>query len=66
MDLGLKGRACVVTGASRGIGAEAARLLCAEGAGVLLVGRHEGRLAAAAEDAGRAPRRVAADGSAGG
>src|SRR4051794_25900694 len=51
MDLGLKGRACVVTGASRGIGAETARLLCAEGAGVLLVGRNEGRLTAAAERA---------------
>jgi 3-oxoacyl-[acyl-carrier protein] reductase len=44
MDLGLAGRACVVTGASRGIGREAARQLCAEGASVLLVGRHEGRL----------------------
>ena len=32
MDLGLSGRACVVTGASRGIGRETARLLCAEGA----------------------------------
>ncbi len=45
MDLGLKGRACVVTGASRGIGAETARLLCAEGANVLLVARDEERLA---------------------
>jgi 3-oxoacyl-[acyl-carrier protein] reductase len=51
MDLGLKGRACVVTGASRGIGAETARLLCAEGADVLLIGRHEERLAAVAEEA---------------
>jgi len=51
MDLGLKGRACVVTGASRGIGAETARRLCAEGANVLLVGRNEERLAAAAEKA---------------
>ena len=34
MDLGLKGRSCVVTGASRGIGRETARLLCAEGAKV--------------------------------
>lgn len=50
MDLGLKGRTCAVTGASRGIGRETARLLCAEGANVLLVGRHEGRLAAAAEE----------------
>ena len=48
MDLGLKGRACVVTGASRGIGRETARLLCAEGANVLLVGRNEERLAEAA------------------
>ncbi len=51
MDLGLKGRSCVVTGASRGIGREAARLLCAEGAAVLLVGRNEERLEAAREDA---------------
>jgi 3-oxoacyl-[acyl-carrier protein] reductase len=51
MDLGLRGRACVVTGASSGIGAETARLLCAEGANVLLVGRHEERLAAAAREA---------------
>lgn len=51
MDLGLAGRACVVTGASRGIGRETARLLCAEGAGVLLVARTEERLAAAAGEA---------------
>ena len=51
MDLGLVGRACVVTGASRGIGRETARLLCAEGANVLLVGRDEERLRAAADDA---------------
>jgi 3-oxoacyl-[acyl-carrier protein] reductase len=51
MDLGLKGRACVVTGASRGIGAETARLLCAEGASVLLVARNEERLRGAAEAA---------------
>jgi 3-oxoacyl-[acyl-carrier protein] reductase len=51
MDLGLKGRSCVVTGASRGIGAETARLLCAEGANVLLVARSEGRLSQAADTA---------------
>jgi 3-oxoacyl-[acyl-carrier protein] reductase len=51
MDLGLKGRSCVVTGASRGIGQETARLLCAEGADVLLIGRNEERLAAAREEA---------------
>jgi 3-oxoacyl-[acyl-carrier protein] reductase len=54
MDLGLKGRVCVVTGASRGIGRETARQLCAEGAGVLLVARGADPLAEAAEDAGRA------------
>jgi len=51
MDLGLKGRACVVTGASRGIGRETARLLCAEGANVLLVARDEERLSDAAGEA---------------
>ena len=54
MDLGLKGKACVVTGASRGIGRETARLLCAEGASVLLVARSADALAEAAEDCGRA------------
>ncbi|HEX6227914.1 MAG TPA: SDR family oxidoreductase [Solirubrobacterales bacterium] len=51
MDLGLKGRCCVVTGASRGIGRETARQLCAEGAKVLLVARNSERLTAAAEEA---------------
>jgi 3-oxoacyl-[acyl-carrier protein] reductase len=59
MDLGLKGRVCVVTGASRGIGRETARLLCAEGAKVLLVGRSEERLAAAREEAASAGAEVA-------
>ena len=54
MDLGLAGRACVVTGASSGIGREAALQLCAEGAKVLLVARGEERLAAATEEARRA------------
>jgi len=54
MDLGLKGRACVVTGASRGIGLETARLLCAEGANVLLVARNEERLQDAASAANAA------------
>jgi 3-oxoacyl-[acyl-carrier protein] reductase len=48
VDLGLKGRSCAVTGASRGIGAETAKLLCAEGANVLLVARGRDRLATAA------------------
>jgi 3-oxoacyl-[acyl-carrier protein] reductase len=39
MDLGLNGKACIVTGASRGIGAATARLLADEGANVLTVSR---------------------------
>jgi 3-oxoacyl-[acyl-carrier protein] reductase len=42
MDLGLSGRSAVVTGASRGIGAETVRLLEEEGATVLAVSRTEG------------------------
>jgi 3-oxoacyl-[acyl-carrier protein] reductase len=41
MDLGLRDRACIVTGASRGIGRATAVGLGAEGAAVLLVGRRE-------------------------
>ena len=47
MDLGLGGRACVVTGASSGIGLATARALCAEGASVLLVARSREALEAA-------------------
>jgi NAD(P)-dependent dehydrogenase (short-subunit alcohol dehydrogenase family) len=58
MDLGLGGKTCIVTGASRGIGRETARQLCAEGASVLLVARsaEEVRQAAArcATEGGRA------------
>jgi NAD(P)-dependent dehydrogenase (short-subunit alcohol dehydrogenase family) len=54
MDLGLEGRGCVVTGASRGIGRETARQLCEEGANVLLVARGEEGLTAAVEEAARA------------
>ena len=57
MDLGLKERACVVTGASSGIGRETALQLCAEGAKVLLVARGEKRLEAATEEAARAAER---------
>ncbi len=51
MDLGLAGRSCVVTGASRGIGRETAIGLCAEGANVLLVARGEERLREVQEEA---------------
>jgi len=54
MDLGLAGRACVVTGASSGIGRATALQLCAEGAKVLLVARGEERLATATEEARQA------------
>jgi 3-oxoacyl-[acyl-carrier protein] reductase len=47
MDLGLHGRACVITGGSRGIGLKVAQQLGAEGARVLLVGRGESALRAA-------------------
>ncbi len=44
MELGLDGKACIVTGATRGIGLATARLLCAEGARVLFVGRDAAEL----------------------
>ncbi len=53
MDLGLGGKACVVTGAGRGIGRATAIQLCEAGAQVLLVARTEPELRAAAEECGR-------------
>jgi 3-oxoacyl-[acyl-carrier protein] reductase len=44
MDLGLDGRICVVTGATRGIGAATARMLAQEGARVLSVARNGAEL----------------------
>jgi NAD(P)-dependent dehydrogenase (short-subunit alcohol dehydrogenase family) len=54
MDLGLKDRACVVTGASGGIGRATATALAAEGAVVLLVGRREQPLEELAAELGAA------------
>ena len=52
MDLGLDGKVCVVTGASRGIGLEVGRSLCSEGAEVLFVGRDADALVEAADGCG--------------
>ncbi|NUT26757.1 MAG: SDR family oxidoreductase [Streptomyces sp.] len=52
MDLGLKDRVYVVTGATRGLGNAAARELVADGAKVVLTGRDEERVAAAATELG--------------
>ena len=50
MDLGLDGKSCAITGASRGIGREVAHRLCAEGASALLVARSADALAEAAQE----------------
>ncbi|KUM81795.1 SDR family oxidoreductase [Streptomyces curacoi] len=52
MDLGLKDRVYVVTGATRGLGNAAARELVADGAKVVVTGRDEKRVAAAAGELG--------------
>jgi 3-oxoacyl-[acyl-carrier protein] reductase len=55
VNLGLDGRICVVTGATRGIGASTARMLSQEGASVLSVARRgaEIEMDVTAPDAGR-------------
>jgi NAD(P)-dependent dehydrogenase (short-subunit alcohol dehydrogenase family) len=52
MDLGLQDRACIISGGSRGIGLDVARLLVAESANVLLLGRTEQPLKDAAAELG--------------
>ncbi|WP_020140747.1 SDR family oxidoreductase [Streptomyces sp. 351MFTsu5.1] len=52
MDLGLKDRVYVVTGATRGLGNAAARELVADGAKVVVTGRDESRALAAAAELG--------------
>jgi len=54
MDLGLEGRAALVTGASKGIGRGIAAALAAEGARVAISSRSEERIAAAAAEIGAA------------
>jgi 3-oxoacyl-[acyl-carrier protein] reductase len=60
MELGLGGRNCIVTGASRGIGLETARQLCREGASVLLVARSDAELRRAVADCAGGGGRVEA------
>jgi 3-oxoacyl-[acyl-carrier protein] reductase len=52
VELGLGDKACIVTGATRGIGLATVRMLHAEGARVLLVARDAGELARASADSG--------------
>ncbi|KOU34766.1 MULTISPECIES: SDR family oxidoreductase [unclassified Streptomyces] len=52
MDLGLKNRAYVVTGASRGLGLASARALVEDGAKVVITGRDEKTLKEAATELG--------------
>jgi 3-oxoacyl-[acyl-carrier protein] reductase len=63
MDLGLKDRVYVVTGATRGLGNAAARELVADGAKVVLTGRDERRTAEAAAELGPNAVGVAVDNS---
>ena len=61
MDLGLKDRVYVVTGATRGLGNAAARELVADGAKVVVTGRDEKRAADAAAELGPDAHGVAVD-----
>jgi 3-oxoacyl-[acyl-carrier protein] reductase len=52
MDLGLRERVCVVTGSTTGIGLEASRLLCEDGARVVVTGRDAERVDRARRETG--------------
>ncbi|WP_405781863.1 SDR family oxidoreductase [Streptomyces sp. NBC_00859] len=61
MDLGLKDRVYIVTGATRGLGFASARELAADGAKVIITGREEKTARAAAAELGPGVIGVAAD-----
>jgi 3-oxoacyl-[acyl-carrier protein] reductase len=61
MDLGLSGRNCVITGASRGIGRAIALGLAAEGANVAICARQDGPLQETARELGARGVRVHAE-----
>ncbi|MBB5933700.1 SDR family oxidoreductase [Streptomyces zagrosensis] len=61
MDLGLKDRVYVVTGATRGLGNATARELVGDGAKVVISGRDEEKVTAAAQALGSGAFGVAAD-----
>jgi len=61
MDSQLDGKVFIVTGASRGLGFAAARLLVAEGARVVISGRHQDTLDLAVADLGENAVAVAVD-----
>jgi 3-oxoacyl-[acyl-carrier protein] reductase len=60
LNLGLEGRLCVVTGATRGIGAATARMLAQEGADVLTVARKDADVNVDLAEPGAAQKVVAA------
>src|SRR5579859_6721101 len=59
MDLELKGRSVLITGASKGIGLACAKSFAREGANVVITGRDAGRLSAAASELGQSGAAVA-------
>src|SRR3954466_12324614 len=61
MDLGLTDRVFLVTGGARGLGRATADVLVAEGARVVLSGRHQDSLDAAAAELGERAVTVVAD-----